>query len=545
MPKGLILPYIFEDSRKESPFTREMEAATLLALADEGKRRPMILLGEQETVEFISKVLYPVWAIPWGERSIIIDGLKLTSDTLTRFEIPDVKAFTEDLMRCSQNSESYKDALKRSLQLFEGPFPLVEVVLEAFIGDEDVLKEFYEAIEERIWTGAKPEGGLAPIPPRVDPEEALERAGEFTREWRIVKSQVAALRYAVEVLEDETAHYKNRVEREIEHVTRFYEEMIASARESAEKEIKELVKRMNAELREAEKTYARMLKETLKKRERLRKAVRRLEGTLETYLERRESSRRKGSNRGVKYWDGKVKKYKRMLSEAEDELREAERLTKELNREREEHLTSIKERYRALTAQEAEKVNILEARRDREVKERRKSLEEIEEIASQIKARIELIIEELNRVLKRLVSRTMPWKAEEATIIWTPSYVVKYRSQKRERYKVHPPINVEDSEGVLKKIQRAILSFSLEYRILSLVQPRSGALERRLFKTLEKRLEADKALREIIDKIGESNNLLEKEEFKDSAVKGLRSLEEEGWISPDERSDLLRIYLSG
>jgi len=544
MPKGLILPYVIEDSRKGHPFTREMEAAVLLALAHGGKRRPIIPLSGPETLEFIMKALYPIWAVPWDDRSIIIDGLNLSSDKLTRLEIPDVKAFTEEIMRGSRSPKSYVNVLRRGLKKFWNPLSPVEVSVEGFIGDVHFLEELCEVLRGKGIRGARFEETLAPIPPKVDLKDARERAERFTWESRIVKSHVAALRYAVKVLEGETARFRERVKRETEHLTRVYAEKIASAREAAEKRIRDLRKRMDAELKKTEKAYTKIIKEALKRRESLEKTVRRLEGAIETYLERRESSRRKGSKRGVKYWDGKVKKYRRMLSEAKSDLREVERLVREINWEMEKRLDSVKDGYRSLIAQEAEKVNALEACMKVEVGERRRLLEEVEELTSKIKSRIELAIEDLTRALMRLTSRTAPWKFEEATIIWVPSYIVKYRSQKGERYKVYPPVNIKESEGVLKWVRRAIFSFNLESRMFALIQPRSGAFERRLFKTLEEALEADKALRETIDGIGKSENLLKKEGFKTSAIEGLEALKAEGWITLDERNDLLSTYLT-
>jgi len=73
----LIVPFVTEKPERERPFTSEMEKATILCLAEAKRRKPRILRGAAEEIEYVAKLHYPLWGVPWRDSCIIVDGLGL------------------------------------------------------------------------------------------------------------------------------------------------------------------------------------------------------------------------------------------------------------------------------------------------------------------------------------------------------------------------------------------------------------------------------------------------------------------------------------
>ena len=103
------------------------------------------------------------------------------------------------------------------------------------------------------------------------------------------------------------------------------------------------------------------------------------------------------------------------------------------------------------------------------------------------------------------------------------------------------PVVAMDHRGIIKKIQRTIWSFSLESRIKLLLRPREKALGT-LASTFAKRMRKDKAFGENVYKLGYDNNLLHIPKLREALAKGIEELENEGWVSSEEKEGILNAY---
>jgi hypothetical protein len=143
---------------------------------------------------------------------------------------------------------------------------------------------------------------------------------------------------------------------------------------------------------------------------------------------------------------------------------------------------------------------------------------------------------------EELKSLTIPWQPEQVILLGVPFYLVGYKTEGKYLYSVYPPLRAMSSEGIIKKIEKALLTFSLESRINLLSQPRSKALSKMLSITLEEKMKTDRTFEEKLRELGASNNLLADPKFKEALNVGLEELKTEGWIKPEEGSILLKTY---
>ena len=74
-----VLPYLTRGADGDEKCSVDFERAAILCLSETRRKKPGILLGSQERISCVSKLYYPLWAVPWNGKCIIIDGLDILS----------------------------------------------------------------------------------------------------------------------------------------------------------------------------------------------------------------------------------------------------------------------------------------------------------------------------------------------------------------------------------------------------------------------------------------------------------------------------------
>ena len=544
MPRNLILPYVIEDSERKRTFSWRMEAATILCLAEAERKKPKILRRTPEDISYISKMLYPLWAFPWDEICLIIDGLGLSYHKVAHKILPDIKEFTEDLKRSTVSRGQYRSVLDKHRKTFREFPSTIEISLNAIIGDKEALADLFSFITHglHVEEDSSKRATNSLIPPRIGMEEASEKAGGLIKEWRSLLSDIRALRYAEETLDKEMKRHEEKALEEVEELLRTYERRISEQGLLVEKRVREIMRKRETMVKGTVRDYEKRLKAASKEREKLELATRRLEQVLKGYEKRREALRGKKPRRDTYYWDSKIAFYRERIREQSWRVRAASGMAEKIRREGEETLEKIREDHQRMINKETEKIEVLKSSRELEVSKRRGEVEELQRSASNIKAQIGRLIQEKEQSAAMLRDMTVSCGLNEITLVSIPLYMVRYVSMDRDRIEVYPPVVAESYDGIIRRIQRAIWTFSLESRIRLLIRSRSKVFDDKLFKNLEKHLQRDKHLKDEMDDIGKSNNLLMIPGFRDAIINGLRELEEEGWINADEKNEILGIY---
>ncbi len=537
----LIVPFVTEEPERERPFTSEMEKATILCLVEAKRRKPRILRGAAEEIEFVAKLYYPLWGVPWRDRCIIVDGLGLSSATIIASQIPNVLDFTEDLERSSLSFNAFRESLKKHGQTFERLASTKEEVAEAIIGAGPVLSTLSSLVRQAERVKGEPRTDAVFLPRKFSKEQAERRAEGFINIWTRVRGEVDALQYALQALEEMTEHHKEKIPLEIEQIWGEYEDRISEMKRLVDKRINQLTKRRDRETARASKAYDRRLKEALRQEGRLRQKIEELKGSLKGQRKRRKEQKRRYPKRSTTRIDNRIESYQRKIRELSRELRELSELKDDIQVEREASLKMIEEEYLALAAREMEKLEILEEARNLEVSERREEIKEAEEASASIKAQIERLIEQKRSDMEEFERRTLPLEVKSTILIGIPFYLTQYRSSRGRRKEIFPPVSGESYEGIIKKLHRAILSFNLDARIQLLLNPRSPELNERIFMNFKKILRKDTALGGVVSEIGMSGNLLELPNFKEEAAKGMKELLGEDWLNREEVERILSI----
>ena len=120
-PIELILPFAVPAKERFKPFTKDMEIAAIFYLAEKNRKKweGRVLKKQGEKLLFIAETCYPIWLIPWKGRTIILDGLSLTSQSLAYNILPDIKAFENDVQSSSKSREAYCATLSQHANYFQ------------------------------------------------------------------------------------------------------------------------------------------------------------------------------------------------------------------------------------------------------------------------------------------------------------------------------------------------------------------------------------------------------------------------------------------
>jgi len=541
MLQTLILPFATEEPDRERAFTSEMEKAAILCLAEAKRKKPRILRGAAEEIEYVAKLHYPLWGVPWRDRCIAIDGLGLSSATIIDGQIPDVLDFTEDLERSSLSFDDFRKSLKKHGQTFERFASTREEVAEAVIGAGPVVNALSSLVKQAEKVKDKPRTDAIFLQYDFPKEEAERRAEHFISKWTRARVEVDALQYALQALEEMMDHHKEKMPVEIEQIWGEYEDRISEMKKLVDKRISQLTRRKERETARALKAHNRRLKEALKEEGRIRQKIEELKGSTKYQQQRRKEQKRRYPKRSTSRIDNRIDSYKRKLKDLSRKGRELPELKEDIQKEREASLKMVEEEYLAMASREMGKLEILEQSRNLEVSEKREEVKEAEEASSSIKAQIGRLIEQKKSDLQELERKTLPLKVKSTILIGIPFYLMQYKSSRGTRREICPPFSAASYEGMIKKLQRAVLSFNLDARIQLLLNPRSPELDGQVFMSLKRSLDRDPALREAVSEIALSGNLLELPNFKEEATRGMKELQAEGWLNRDEVEKILSI----
>lgn len=532
--RRLVLPYVVEDvNRKGRPFSFDMEVAAIVCLAEAQRKKPGFLGGPPERIIFVSKVHYPLWAVPWGDRCLIVDGLGFSSYDGAYLRPPDVRLFTEDLKRNSVVREEFRSVLRKHAETFKDFVARVDFSLSGLVANRSLLHSLLKYLKQGSPLDEKAEPVVAPI--KLGREDALETCEKFVQHWRQVQADIKGFQYALSVLDEETKLHERGILCEIEHLREKYENEISSLKPVVEKKIKKLTAKREAEIARMTRAADKRLKAAAKEKEKYERRLQRLERNAFLFQKKVEAFKRKGNKPKVARWSYELKKCRGEISAVKSEIKAASRLIERILKENEKALKELEEGHRNLVEQEQERITNLMALRDSEIAAKRKELEELRLESSRIADLIEQLIERKRlRASKLKEEITIPWENDEVTLIHLPFYLVKYEKDGEARYRVHPPTIATDYKGVLMAVQKAIRSFSLESRIKLLLRPRSEELGEMLSSALTGKMREDKAFEGEMSEICRSNNLLNLTDFKEVLTKGMRELREEGWVKPAE-----------
>lgn len=534
----LILPYVVKSVSRANPFTDDMEIAALLCFAEARRKKGGFLGVSIEKLSFISKLHYPLWAVPWEDECVIVDGLGSFSYTAIYTKPPDMEFFTEQIKRSTTVREFYRNTLKSFAKTFEGIIVESYVPVEAIISDTGILSYLEKKLPESETKTVSP----ASIPPTLNKELAEMAAEKLVQDWMRIQSEIKGFQYAINVLNAETRFHEEKILREIGQIREAYETELSHIRPEASQQIERLLSERDTKLKWISRTGESRSQRKLREKKKIEKQLRKLELRSVEYKKRREIRKNRGDKVGVARWTYKLKDCENEVSSIRRKLQTVSRTLDRAHRECEVAIKKLNDAYQDLIDREKKRVIELEARTDCETQAKKNEIDELQADTLAIVTLIKQLKEQKQQHASNLKTVTISWNPEESTLVYVPFYLVGYESKRKLRYYAYPPVVAMDHRGILTKIQKAFRKYSLESRINLLLHSSSKALDKMFSSTFISKMKKDKKLSMKLQIMGHSNNLLDLPESKEKLRRGLEKIQKEGWIKPEEKSKILDSY---
>lgn len=532
----LVLPYAIEDVDRKKPFTGEMEVAAIQCLA-EAERKRGALIAQPETISFISKLYYPLWAIPWEGESLIVDGLAVCSYKIPLYRPPDVEPFVEDIRKNSKSYKHFYSALKRHSKTFKTLTPAQPISVEAIL-DQEALLAISNCFQR---ASVLEEGGLGPsfLSPSVNVETAIEKASAVTYHWRLAQSGIKALRYALEVLDEGTKFHQQKILNEIELLKKKFEDEILAIKPISDKKVKQAAKERDSKIENVIREAERRTEALLRRKEKAEDKLGRLEEKKDLYKMRKEASKRRKDKLGEKLWKKRMERCNAEIERVKGEIHEISKIMKLVIEKRNTAVKKFNEDFLEIVSQEEKKIASINSYRDYKIAAKQNEIKSLQKQSSVIADQIKDLMEQMAQQASKL--KVTVRLGGEISLVYVPFYIIKYKAERKSRYQVHAPVTAMGYGGIVKNIQKAILSFSLDSRIRLLLRPMSKVLKD-MFSSLEKRMHEEEALEKKIVEAAISSNLLLAPGFRDGLDRGLEELKSEGWIKQEEKDSILSTY---
>jgi hypothetical protein len=273
----------------------------------------------------------------------------------------------------------------------------------------------------------------------------------------------------------------------------------------------------------------------------VRKKVSGLHHSLDLILAQKRIQKHKYPKRSTTRIDNRISLSKEKIEQLNSEIHRILDLLEKARINGRQQLAQIEVKFQNLVAKETEKLEILERSRNIEMSKKTDEIKSTEDLSLKIGAQINNLITQKVKDAETLENMTIPLKADEPLLIGIPFYIIQYRLREKIRTHVYPPMTAASYEGIIRKIQKAVFSFSLESRMQLLMTPRSKNLDEAFFSNLEKCLLKNVDLKAQITGAAHSVNLLIRPELKEHITKGLTELETEGWLSSKEKENIQSI----
>ena len=533
----MIIPFSVLSENRTEPFAEEMERAALYCFAELEREKGggLILRKPEEKLVFLAEFCYPLWLIPWSRLSLLFDGLKTTTHTLTYRSIPDVKTFIENAQRSSKTLETYMAFLSDNINYFQVSSDEKAMAIDALIVQSDFLKEFDLCLSQakEIETQSSE---IVFLQPAIDESTISSMTQELENLKLDFKEDVDILYESMKLLNKTTRNFVKTIRNKIKAIK---EEFSAEIKKQ-ESVIMPKVNRINEEYDEQ---ITKLTKNFEKQLLPLQKEKVKFEKTKEQTLNKIErcnvEAKTCAANKdvvGERKWKEKANETKKEFSEIENKIEELEEKIKEIDDSRSLETFRLRSEWEAKVKEAKRDLLELESSRDAKIQIHTQEIEKLESLTSTIIQHVDTIVKLREANLTNLEKLGIPQKHKTVTLIYMPVYLACYKAEQKKRYVLFSP-SVANSIGFTTKLKGALG----RAKVKQLLVPRFRAITSFLNK-FPALIERNAAFEREIYEAGDKADISKASSVREQIKSGLERLKEEGWFSEKEYRAFTEAY---
>ncbi len=538
---GSVVPFVVNDEARKQPFSEDMELAAIICMAESERKKSGFLDRSSENLDFICKMHYPIWLMPFRGKCLLLDGMFTTEARLASVTPSDPETFIEHLKRHANNLQMYREALNEQQETFAKFAEKNGQSVEGLIVDEGLISAFRDLISLESADSGESHQNVPLLNPRIDGQEALKIYEKIRTHSTKLESSVKGLGFALSSLDEQSKWHIDKVKKELQQTGEEFDTKLSELKSQVAQKKANLMKERDAKTDAIVGAHGKEVAAKISQKHKLDDELLKLEQAKAEYEKRKKLREKKKDEVGKDRWKVRARNVKQQISTLRNKSRTLSTFIDQVQKEDNKSTAKVQSAYQKLLDEEDLKVSDLQEKRDSLVAEANGLIEEIEQSSQQIGQKIRNLIEQIKEAMSNVERSTMSRKVEKPIVMGIPFYAVRYDSKNSARYGLQSPVIAQAPGGIMMKIRKTFHTGSLDRRIGTLLKPRNRDIEI-FFETFRTLIEKNPDLDKIVNGMSGVCNVLKKTGLTSSLESGLAKLEEEGWIGPGERVAILRSY---
>jgi hypothetical protein len=527
---NLLLPFSVSSKDRSLPFTEEMEMAAIFYLVESERKKStgLILKKPPEDLVFIAKSCYPIWLVPKNGKTLLFDGLGVSTRTLHYEVLPDVNAFINDMQGSAQSRQAYSAALTDHARYFQSAKRVEEKTVLGLITNQDVLQDFHICLtdaEEVDESRIKQELCLSPIVEESAISSALNELSELRT---ALDRDIQLIRDAMKLISSSTREHANAIREETKKMQVELDEKIAAAKSVAMEKVRQIQEKYDARILKTSQKFENQLQDMHQERVKLEKREERTASQIERAQAEIEASKTRRDAASERRWKDEREKWKRDISALKKSIEDQDKQIEGTESQKKIEIANIRAEFNDESEVAMKDVRELEALKDSKIEINQQEVKSLEESTSALLTQLDALVKQKRLALEELDNLGMLEQRRKIALAYVPIYLSCFQSGAQRRYMVYPP-SIAGSMKTMTKF-KGMLGAS---KMKSLFQQRSKALTNVLNQVVTL-IERDPVFKRDIHDAGVRVNILQTVDSRQRIQKGLENLRNEEWISTND-----------
>jgi len=526
---NLLLPFSVSAKDRTLPFTEEMELAVIFCMAESDRKKGegIILKKPPEELVFIAKSCYPIWLVPWGGKTLLFDGLGVSTRALHREVLPDAKTFINDIQGSAEKRQAYSAALTDRAHYFESFRREEKKTILGLITSPELVQDFqtYLTDAEEVDKSKIKEVCLSPI---VDETAISSALNELSELRTALENDIQNLREAMKLISATTRQHVDILLEETRKIQAELNEKIMATKSLAMEKVRQIQEKCDARILKTSQKFEKQLQELHQERVKLEKKEERAVAQIERCEAEIQDSKARRDTARERRWKEEKEKWKREISALKKSIEDMDKQIEETESQKTIEVSNVRAEFNEQSETAMKDVRELEAVKESKIQLSQREMNSLEDSTSTLLAQLDNLTKQKRMALEELDRMGMPEQRRKLALAYVPLYLSCFQAGIQRKYVVYPPSIVGSMRAITKF--KSLLGVSKKW---SLFQQRSKAVTNVLNQVITL-IERDPVSKRDIHDAGVHANILQTMESRERIKKGLEGLRNEEWMSSNE-----------
>ena len=527
--KKLILTFAITGKDRFKPFTKNMEMAAMFYLAERDRKKGegRVLKKQEEKLAYIAETCYPIWLIPWRGKTLTFDGLEFTNPAISYDELPDIKAFENDVQASSTSRQAYMAAISQNINYFQNFAGKEGKTIHGLITNPNFTSDLMEYLQDAAEIG-KEAATKAILKPLLDETEVATSIGELADLRDLLEDEIKALGRSMKLLSKGTKEQAKALQVEIKKTTKEYDQKLRKLKPKVMAKIKKIQEKRNEEITRVSQKYDRKLRTFHQQRIRAERDLERYSSDIARIEADIKVTRDNKDEAGEFQLTRKLDEIKKKLPLLDKEIKEISKEIENVEDAKKIEVSKVMAKPNDRVEEAMKCLHDIEAAKEARTRMEQQELASLEEMTASIIKQIDTMIKAKEAALNEIDSLGTLEKRRKNALVYITIYFVCYETDGEKRYVVYPPSSV-GTMGIKTKLKGVFGAGKMKACLQSRSQAMATLLDRLVDLTQE-----NPVFEKEITEAGIEANILRTTELKAGIKKGLTELKDEGWISETE-----------